>query len=224
MTNVPVDVIPITPYYDREGITIYCGDNADVLPNVWQYVLLLTDPPYGLGAHKKSFQNSTATRLLPMGSGDWDTRAPDPETLGRWISKASKSILWGGNYFGLPPQRCWLVWDKQTGKNDYADCELAWTDLDLDMVVKMFTHYWLGANAKDRGAERLHPTQKPLALMEWCVNLVPNTMSIIDPYMGCGTTLMVARKLGIAATGIEISERYCEMAVKRLRQKTMCLT
>lgn len=128
----------------------------------------------------------------------------------------------GGNYFGLPPSRCWLVWDKCTGENSYADAELAWTN--IDRAVKLKRLAWVGANAKDT-PERLHPTQKPVAVMQWCIQQLSNPQTILDPFMGSGTTGVAAVKMGRKFIGIEREQKYFDIACERIynayRQNTL---
>jgi len=117
----------------------------------------------------------------------------------------------------VPPSRGWLVWDKVNGDNDFADCELAWTNIKTS--VRIFRHMWNGMlRQSERDVKRVHPTQKPVALMTWCLSFAPESNSIIDPFMGSGTTLRAAKDLGMKAIGIEIEEKYCEIAAKRLAQ------
>lgn len=199
------------PYYDKDGITIYHGDCRDILPYLPTVDLVLTDPPYGIGANKMTLGNGR--RILPRGNNDWDKSPADVSSL----PHLGKCIIWGGNYFGLPGQSRWLVWDKGTGSNDYADCELAWSN--LGGVVRKFYKGWVGANAKEPGdPDRFHPTQKPVSLMAWCISLVPDAQTILDPFMGSGTTLVAAKLLGKRAIGIEMEEEYCKIAVERLAQ------
>lgn len=206
--------VPFTPYYDRDGITIYNADCRKVLPFLERFDLLLTDPPYGIGVDKMTLGNGR--RKIYRGQEEWDAKPPSRWQIEQMVEIADNAILWGGNYFALPETRCVLVWDKGTGDNDFADCELAWTN--LDRVVKKHFQSWVGANAKDKGCERVHPTQKPLALMRWCLSLVPNAVTVLDPFMGSGTTLVAAKLEGRQAVGIERDERYCEAAANRLRQ------
>lgn len=206
----------MTPFYERNGITIYCGDwiKIDISDNV---DLVLTDPPYGIDVTKMTLGNG---RKRVYRGGDWDSSPPGRTELNRLLAISRNQIFWGGNYFSnnLPSVRGWLVWNKHTGKNGYADCELAWSSLDT--VVKQFDLAWVGANAKDTH-KRYHPTQKPVALMEWCINLANTTGLVFDPYMGSGTTLVAAQKCGLSAIGVEVDEEYCKMAVERLRQTTL---
>jgi DNA modification methylase len=131
-------------------------------------------------------------------------------------------IIWGGNYFNLPPSPCWLVWDKENGNNGYADCELAWTN--LDKAVRRLKYRWAGMLQEDMAHKeyRDHPTQKPVAVMKWCILQAPEScLTICDPMMGVGTTLLAAKQLGRRCIGVEIEEKYCAASVNRLRQSVL---
>lgn len=195
------------------------------------YDLLLTDPPYGIGeaagknlSRSKPFGTFDSRRSSPSktvypkdyGNLGWDDEPPSETDIACLRSLAKAEIIWGGNYFKLPPSSCWLVWDKVNGASDFADCELAWTN--LKKAVRMFRYMWNGM-LKQEPEERFHPTQKPLALMKWCLSLCPDAKTIIDTYMGSGTTLIAAKSMGMRATGIERHEPYCEIAAKRLSQE-----
>lgn len=216
--------MPFTPYYDEDGITIYNADCKQVLPFLGRVDVLLTDPPYGIDADNRDRILSRGKLATPRdyGESNWDKEPPP-----RWFLEAAQdtaqvAILWGGNYYGLPASSCWLVWDKDNGTNDFADCELAWTN--MNRAVRKFKWRWNGMIQEqmgDKKENRVHPTQKPLALMRWCLSLVPEAKTVLDPFMGSGTTLVAARLEGRKAIGIEISERYCAAAVKRLAQKTL---
>ena len=210
------------PYFQEGDITIYNSDCRDVLPHVGRFDLCLTDPPYGIGASKMTLGNGL--RVVERGDADWDAERPSVAifTLARAVCK--NSVVWGGNYFAdiLGASRGWLVWDKGTGDNDYADCELAWSDLDT--VVKKYFRSWVGVNAKESAdPDRFHPTQKPVELMLWCIQKAKNPQSVIDPFLGSGTTLVACKKLGIRGVGIEREEKYCELAVKRILNTTPSL-
>jgi len=219
--------MPFAPYFDEGGITIYNADCRQVLPFLSRVDLLLTDPPYGIGAATKTFQNPKKRGAAKVESRDYGNEEWDKEPPPRWFLESAQeiadvAILWGGNHYGLPASSCWLVWDKDNGENLYADCELAWTN--MEKAVRKFKWKWHGMlqeNMGDKKENRVHPTQKPTALMRWCLSLVPEAQTVLDPFMGSGTTLVAARLEGRKAIGIEISERYCDAAVKRLAQKTL---
>jgi len=207
----------IEPYYCENGITIYCGDNRQILPMLDPFDLLLTDPPYGIGAdnRKRALSRGLLANPKDYGETNWDSAPPDAWMILQAVSKATNAIVWGGNYFTLPPSSCWLVWDKLNGNLDFADCELAWTN--LPKAVRRISHLWNGMLRKGQ-EDRFHPTQKPLDVMSWCIGHVPEATTVIDPWMGSGTTLVAAKLRGLKATGIEINEKYCEIAVQRLAQ------
>jgi len=205
------------PYYDHAGIIIYHADWREVPPDLLRAHLLLTDPPYGLNeAAGKNKSRSNLAVAKDYGSADWDEEPPSDFELILLRDLAKWHILWGGNYFMLPPRKCWLVWDK-VNSGDFADCELAWTS--LDKAVRLFRYMWNGM-LKEFPEERVHPTQKPLALMKWCLTLAPkDVQSVVDPFMGSGTTLVAAKALGLTGVGCEREEQYCEKAAFRLDQE-----
>lgn len=211
-----------TPYYDKDGITIYCADCRDVLPNLQPVDLVLTDPPYGIN-HPTDYKSRGRDCLAPC--RDYppvfeDDRPFDPSFV---LSYSDRHILWGGNYFAdkLKPQSGWLVWDKERPDDiDQSTCELAWTNCIKG--VRRFRFLWNGAMRA--GSENLfHPTQKPVDLMKWCLGLrwTRDLTSVCDPYMGAGSTIVAAKAEGRRAIGIEINEEYCRIAVERLRQRVL---
>lgn len=211
------------PYYEHAGITIYHGDCREILPQIPKVDLVLTDPPYGLGeSNERALSRGNLAKPTDYGHFEWDKQKPDQETMYKITTMANKSIIWGGNYFQFYPTSCWLVWDKMNGTNDFADCELAWTN--LDQAVRQIKFMWNGMlrDGEARFEKRVHPTQKPVEVMMWCIQQmkywdIANT--ILDPFMGSGTTLRAAKNLGRKAIGIEIEEKYCEIATKRLSQE-----
>ncbi len=143
---------------------------------------------------------------------DWDGKAIDA----RWIVDLGvPAIVWGGNYFDVPPSARWLVWDKKNDVTTFADCELAWTN--IDGAVRVFRWLWSGPYQQKR-EQRFHPTQKPLELMQWCLGFLPDATTILDPFMGSGTTGVACVKLGRKFIGIEIDEGYFNIAVSRIEK------
>lgn len=202
-----------------DGITLYLGDCREILPLLPKVDALVTDPPYGLGVDKTmSKQGGTqygraAAAKCHYEATDWD-HAP-PQWLLDWLRDLSQwQIIFGGNYFELPPARCWLVWDKQNGNNAFADCELAWTN--LDKPVRRIGWMWNGM-IRRRGEDRSsHPTQKPIEVMNWALSQLPPYQSILDPFMGSGTTGMAAAREHKIFFGIERHEPYFNLACKRI--------
>lgn len=210
------------PYYEKDGITIYHGDCREILPSLDDFDLLLTDPPYGIGeAAGKNKSRSNAASAKDYGVSDWDDSPIETELLDLCRSKAKWQIIFGGNYYPLPSSSCWLVWDKQNGNNDFADCELAWTN--LRKAVRKFSWRWNGMIRKNN-EPRFHPTQKPFSVMSWAMSQAPgDCKSVLDPFMGSGTTLVAAKNNNLTAVGIEMQEEYCETAAVRLSQEMLIL-
>lgn len=212
------------PFYQDEYSTIYHGDNVEIIKQLEKVDLILTDPPYGLGESKG--KNKTRGKIAiakDYGDQDWDNTTASQEFMDFLVTLGKYSIIFGGNYYKFEPSSCWLVWDKNNGENDFADCELAWTN--LDKAVRRIKHTWNGMLQEKMGAEkeeRWHPTQKPLSVMKWCILQAPiETKTILDPFMGSGTTLRAAKDLGIHCIGIEKEEKYCEIAAKRMSQEIL---
>jgi DNA modification methylase len=201
------------PYYEEAGITIYHGDCREILPQLGQFDLLLTDPPYGIGADTHAGPASSG--WTQFASTGWDKEPVTKETIELCISAADKAVIWGGNYFHLPPSMGWLVWNKGQRAFSLADGELAWTS--ERQALRIFD-YSRGEALQDG---KQHPTQKPLALMKWCIGRMGAVCSLVDAFMGSGTSLVAAKDLGLIATGIELEERYCEIAANRLRQSVL---
>lgn len=212
----------LKPYYQDSAVTIYHGDCREILPFIhWKADLVLTDPPYGVGENAQRIASRTnAANTTNYGDFDWDKEPADEAEIALTISSGRSAIIWGGNYFNLPPSRAWLVWDKQNS-GDFADAELAWTN--LQMSVRLFRFLWNGMirAGEARGVPRVHPTQKPVELMSWCLAFVPDARTVLDPFMGSGTTLRAAKDNGRRAIGIDVEERYCEAAAKRMEQEVM---
>jgi DNA modification methylase len=214
------------PYYEQDGIVIYHGQAECILPYLAQADLLLTDPPYGIGeARGKNKSRGKLAVSRDYGVSDWDDSPPPRWLLDQAIAHTKWQIVFGGNYFHLPPAKGWLVWDKENGDSDFADCELAWTN--LDKAVRRLSYRWAGM-LQEPGCPReirVHPTQKPEAVIRWALMQAPaDVRTVLDPFMGSGTTLVAAKRLGRQAIGIERDERYCEAAAERLAQGALPLT
>jgi len=224
------------PYYEENGITIYHGDCREILPSLAKVDLVLTDPPYGklkIFNRYGGYAGGQNSKDKLMMVGNRGPHLAKVKAYGRYTDegkfdigpflklidkKFDYLILWGGNYFQMPIRTSWLCWDKSAGNESwYSQFELAWTN--LPQPAKIFHHVWQGMIRAGEPVDRQHPTEKPVELLRWCLNFVPHAQSILDPFMGSGTTLRAAKDLGRKATGIEIEEKYCEIAAKRLSQE-----
>lgn len=214
--------------------TLYLGDCMDVLPLLPRVDACITDPPYGIneaagknrtrgsaaGANKwKGSRNTTGVGVPSTDFGaplEWDSQPPSADVIRSVIESADVSILFGGNYFELPPSPCWLVWDKLNGTTDFADCELAWTN--MQKAVRRLCWMWNGMLQQDMANKevRVHPTQKPVPVMKWCIDQAGKPQTILDPFMGSGTTGVAAVQMGRKFIGIEREERYFDIACKRI--------
>ena len=184
----------------------------------------LTDPPYGIdeshlkqkNRQRKEGGNSKAlANQKDYGDFDWDKNPAKPEQIAHFRAHSKHQIIFGGNYFELPPSSCWLVWDKQNGSNDFADCELAWTN--LEKAVRRVYWRWNGMIRKGDDV-RIHPTQKPVGVMDWCLSHVPKAKSVFDPWMGSGTTAISCIKKGLSFTGVEADSDMFDRACDRIRK------
>ena len=184
--------------------TLYLGDCLEILPTLPKVDAVVTDPPYGLGERMQGGTWGAAQKYTTMRA--WDKEAPQG-VVDSIVSLGLPSILWGGNYFALPPSRCWLSWSKLNAVPTMASMELAWTNFDRpakEIRLPVGTH--------DTG----HPTQKPTPLMAWCLGFVPDAETILDPFMGSGTTGVACANLGRKFIGIEIEPKYFDIACRRI--------
>ena len=187
--------------------TLYNADCLDVLPTLGKVDAVVTDPPYGIadkwkGGRGHGWGKARVESTLRNG---WDARPLDRNALDIILAAADQHIIWGGNYFDLPPSRCWLIWNKPERGFSLAEAEMAWTN--RDNVVRVF-------DAPRSEPDRTHPTQKPTALMRWCVEKTSGT--VLDPFMGSGTTGVACAKLGRKFIGIELDPGYFDIACKRI--------
>jgi DNA modification methylase len=171
---------------------------------------VVTDPPYGIGEDGGAQRTRSRKGYAKHEKKGWDAKRPAPEVFSTMLSVSGDQIIWGGNYFAdlLPPKMGWLYWQKKMG-GDFSDGELAWTS--RDRALKEFTKC-------PKGIDKSHPCQKPIVLMEWCIGFLPNARTILDPFMGSGTTLVACAKLGRKGIGIECDAEYFDIAVKRVTE------
>lgn len=212
----------MTPYFQRDGITIYHGDCRDILPAL-QVDTICADPPYGIKLHSRKGGGSRSTKGVAA-LNDYRIIGDDQPFDPAHLLNYRRVILWGGNHFAsrLPDTRCWLVWDKRRGgkSDDQADAEIAWTN--FDEPTRLYSHLWRGMiKDSEKDQRRVHPTQKPVSLMQWCLGIAKPQGLVCDPYMGSGSTLRAAMDMGFPCVGIELEERYCEAAARRLEQLTL---
>ena len=196
---------------------IYCGDCLDLMREMpdKSVDLVLTDPPYGIKA-----DNVVEGRIKrehngwkDYGVSDWDEYPPTKEYFDNILRISNEQIIFGGNYFELPPSPGWIVWDKWQRGFSLADGELAWTSFNKALRIFSYSR----ASALKDG--KVHPTQKPLKLMEWCLQKYSEPgMTVLDPFMGSGTTCVACKKLGRNFIGIEKEPAYVEIALKRLEK------
>jgi DNA modification methylase len=204
------------PTWEREWIQLFHGDCRDVLPSLSGVDAVVTDPPYGIGeAAGKNKSRGNLAVAKDYGCDSWDDKPMCGDVLAEVLRVATWQIIFGGNYYDLPPTSCWLVWDKLNGTNDFADCELAWTN--LKKAVRRIQFRWNGMIRDGYDGERVHPTQKPVDVMQWCLSHLPaNSDVILDPFMGSGTTGVACIRTGRKFIGIEKEKKYFDIAVKRI--------
>lgn len=203
------------PWKRKEVIgncTLYLGDCAEILPTLERFDAVVTDPPYGIGASAGT--GKYGKQKFKAADGGWDDSAIGARMVRRLLQAADEAIIWGGNYFPLPPSRAFLIWDKGQGfrGRDFAECELAWWSRDTNARVLTRDPLAMGDYR-----DKQHPTQKPLAVMEWCVGLLPKAKSFVDPFMGSGTTGVACAMSGRRFVGIEVDEGYFAIACDRIR-------
>jgi len=210
---------------------IHCGDSLDLMRDMEDKSidLVVTDPPFGIknDARKANTRESTPVKQrngtyleIPKPTYElleWDNKIPSQEYFDEIFRVSKNQIIFGGNYFPLSPSPCWIVWDKRNGSCDFADCELAWTS--FKSAVRIFRYKWNGMLQEDMAHKerRIHPAQKPLKLMEWCLQNYSEPGDIVlDPFMGSGTTIEACIRTGRQYIGIDIYPQYCEMAQARV--------
>lgn len=201
------------PYRRKEVIgdcTLYLGDCMEIMPTLSKFDAVVTDPPYGIGEDGGRFRARKGQNVRVLPKGNWDSETPPYLAFELMLACSEDQIIWGGNYFSdkLPPSKGWLYWQKLIG-GDFADGELAWTS--RNKALREFTKCPKWQNA-------VHPTQKPVEVMQWCLTLLPEAKSILDPFMGSGTTGVACAKDGRLFVGIEQHEPYFDIACERIRK------
>ena len=209
------------PYYETELGVLYHGDCLEIMPMLEPVDLVLTDPPYGISydtSHNK-YKNG-----ISRDAATWDVEPFNPTHL---LKLDIPTILWGGNCFAsrLPDYPGWLCWLK-TARNEakirQADMELAWTN--FIKRPQTYALLWIGAyKGGESGQRNVHPTQKPISLMMWCIKISKTDGVILDAYIGSGTTAIACERLNRRWIGIEIEEKYCEIAAKRIEKENQQL-
>lgn len=214
------------PYYQDSLVTIYHKDCREVLSIIPSDAAVVTDPPYGMNCNTDSsrFTGGEGGRSLVRKArpivGDDEPFDPAP-----WLGFPSV-ILWGYHHFAQRvPTGTVLIWLKRTPHaigTFLSDAELAWQNKGHGAYVRAIPQS-PQARANEIGIWGAHPTVKPVALMEWCIERVAPTQCVVDPFMGSGTTLAAAKRIGVRSIGVEIEERYCEIAAERCRQEVLDL-
>lgn len=222
------------PYWQdtRHNLYLWHGDCRELLPLIpdKSVDLVLTDPPYGIGMERDYKRSRAASFQARSDRHAWRNSSfadisgdGEPFNPSHLLSLGKMAILWGANHYAsrLTDSSGWLVWDKKCGRtpsNSFSDAELAWT-AGLQSSVRVFRHLWSGYQRDSQIGNRvLHPTEKPVSLMVWCIEFIARAKTVLDPYCGSGTTLVAARNLGRIGLGIEIEEKYCELTARRLEQ------
>ena len=197
------------PWKRKEVIgdcTLYLGDCLEIMPELGKVDAVVTDPPYGIGALMEGGTWGAKGNYTKM--REWDMK-PNQAAFDYLVSLEKPMISWGGNYYEVPPARKWLAWVKRDNMPTMADFELAWTN--LNGPAKEFYH-------RRSCFDRAHQTGKPVALMEWCLGFLPNARTILDPFMGSGTTLVACAKMGRKGIGIELDPDYFDIACRRVEE------
>ncbi len=210
----------------REEIICDCrlilGDCRDILPTLGPVDAVVTDPPYGIGADSSmakasGFKGGTMLAAKSQyAATDWDSCAVPDDLMAAVMAAGRWNIIFGGNYYALPASSCWLVWDKEVNGH-FADCELAWTN--LPKAVRRIRHMWNGMLRKGQEERHGHPTQKPAEVMIWAIGQLPDgTRTILDPFMGSGTTGVACALTDRSFIGIEREPSYFDIACRRIEE------
>jgi site-specific DNA-methyltransferase (adenine-specific) len=197
-------------------------DNMEFMASIPDkfYELAIVDPPYGIGAGNVNFISGTRVKEGKFHrENDWDDAIPTKEYFTELFRISKNQIIWGGNYFTefLQVSRAWIFWNKLTGNNSYGDGELAWTS--FDKTIKMFTLFWIGAHAKERGEQdRQHPTQKAISLYKWLLqNYAKQGDKILDTHGGSMSIAIACADYGFDLDLCELDADYYKDGVNRVK-------
>ena len=205
----------MTPYFETELGKLYHGDCLEILPELEPVDLVLTDPPYGIS-------NNCSYSRFSKGGNNWkdiqgDTQDFDPN----FLLDYKECILWGANHYNKHiPRGTWLVWQKYSRTSTFqSDAEIGWMKGGRKVLVFSYDMHPKGEFSSDSSRTRFHPTEKPICLMKWCVEKLGEG-TVLDPFLGSGTTAIACERFNRRWVGIEIEEKYCEIAAKRIEQET----
>lgn len=196
--------------------TLLLADCREALDVVGRVDACVTDPPYGIGeSAAKNRTRDNGVKATDYGDDDWDQEPCPPEVIAWMRANSRWQIIFGGNYFALPPTGCWLVWDKEN-TGDFADAELAWTNLPKAVRLKR----WMWNGMLRKGQEpRFHLTQKPLGIMQWALSHLPADAQLVaDLFMGSGTTGVACALDGRRFIGVEREPRHFDTACRRIEE------
>jgi len=208
---------------------LLCGDSTDKadvdrLMDGSKADMVFTDPPYGIGESNSDFKSRGDGGGIAKATGksyitnykrsDWDNNIPDKAAFDLMKENSKHQIIFGGNYFTkfLEPTPSWVVWNKKNS-GDFADCELAWTS--HKKACRLYEQTWNGMIREGETGKRVHPTQKPIALAEWCFEKYGDPKTVLDLFLGSGSTLIACEKTNRQCYGMEIDPHYCSVIIKR---------
>ena len=214
--NTVLPAVPSSEVYLEDCVTALKRFNDN------HFDLAIVDPPYGIGMDSTHFvTKSSNASAKNYGKKDWDKEAPSDIYFNELIRVSKNQIVWGANHFIERINKnssCWLVWDKNNGESVHADCELAWTSFRT--AVKYIKYTWHGMRQQNmkQKEERIHPTQKPVALYEWLLkNYAKEGDKILDTHLGSGSSRIAAYKSGFNFVGFEIDQEYYDKQEKRFK-------
>lgn len=213
------------------AVKVFCGDSLALMMGTpaEYFSCVIADPPYGINVIHRTYQNkdtkpgkALAHKTNYDKADEWDEEIPGPEYFAEMRRVSGEQVIFGGNYFTehLPPSSSWIVWDKDNGANDFADCELAWTS--HSKAVRKIRYRWNGMLQEpgEPHEERIHPTQKPIGLLRWVIsNYTEPGDTILDPYGGSGSTAIAAMRLGRPVWICEKRPEYAAKIVARVQRE-----